>query len=127
MAIRTEIVLRLQNSPGTLARVCQALAEERVNILALSLESSGTFRAVVDNHIHAAGILRDRHYEVQERDVLYTQVANEPGAFASIGRLLADARINVEYAYGSGIEGGATAALIIGVEDALRASAAAGT
>ena len=126
MAIRTELVLRLQNSPGTVARVCQALADERVNILALSLEASGTFRAVVDNHIHAAGILRERQYDVLERDVLYATIPNDPGAFAGIGRLLSDARINIEYAYGSGIEGEPMAALIIGVDDVQRASAASG-
>src|SRR6266498_3390632 len=53
--IRTELSLRLPNSPGALAGVCRLLADERVNILALALESSGQLRMVVDNHVHAAG------------------------------------------------------------------------
>ncbi|MBI4477626.1 MAG: ACT domain-containing protein, partial [Acidobacteria bacterium] len=40
--IRTELVLRLPNSPGMIARVCQTLADERVNILAVQVEAGGT-------------------------------------------------------------------------------------
>jgi hypothetical protein len=126
MAIRTELTVKIPNNPGALARVCRALWDERVNILALSLESGGTLRTVVDNHVHAAGILRDQHYDVAERSVLYTVITNGPGAFYSVTKLLADSQVNVEYTYGSGIEGGTMAAIVIGVEDAARASAAAG-
>ena len=41
-------------------------------------------------------------------------------------RLVADASFNVEYAYGSAPEGGAMAAVVLGVDDAQRAAAAAG-
>jgi hypothetical protein len=126
MAIRTELVLRVPNSPGALAQVSRALADERVNILALMMESGGTLRMLVDNHVHAAGILRDRHYDVRERDALYTVIPNDPGAFAKVAKLVADAGVNLEYAYATGIEGGSMAALVIGVEDAARTSAAAG-
>ncbi|MBI4487088.1 MAG: ACT domain-containing protein, partial [Acidobacteria bacterium] len=49
MAIRTELNLRLPNSPGALAGVCRLLSDERVNVLAMALESSGQLRLVVDN------------------------------------------------------------------------------
>ena len=32
MAIRTELTLRLDNTPGALARLCQALRDEKVNV-----------------------------------------------------------------------------------------------
>ncbi len=57
MAIRTELSLRLQNSPGALSHICQHLSEGRVNILALNLEAGGTLRLVVDNPLHADGIV----------------------------------------------------------------------
>ena len=47
--LRTELSLRLPNSPGALAGVCRLLSNERVNIVALMLESSGQLRMVVDN------------------------------------------------------------------------------
>ena len=124
--IRTELSLRLPNSPGALAGVCRLLADERVNILALSLESGGQLRMVVDNHVHAAGVLREHHHQVAEKDVIVTAVPNIPGALAPALRLVSEANVNVEYAYGGGSEGGPTASVVLGVDDAQRASAAAG-
>ena len=124
--IRTELSLRLPNSPGSLAGVCQLLSNERVNIVAMTLEPGGQLRVVVDNHVHAAGILREHHHQVTERDVILTTVPNAPGSLAPALRLVADANVNIEYAYGGGSEGSPTATIVLGVEDAERASAAAG-
>ena len=41
MAIRTELTLRLPNSPGALADVCAALAAERVRLLARPFTAEG--------------------------------------------------------------------------------------
>jgi hypothetical protein len=124
--IRTELILRLQNSPGALARVCDALAEERVNINALILEAGGVLRLVVDNPVHAAGVLGERHYAVEQREVLLVQMPNDPGALARVCRLLSTGGVNLDYAYATATEGSAMAAVVIGVPDAQRASAAAG-
>ena len=126
MAIRTELNLRLQNSPGALARVCQVLAGERVSLIALCLEGNGTLRIVVDNHVHAVSILREQHYQVEERDVLYTLVPNQPGSLARAVRLVADAGLNLDYAYASGVDNDPMVGVVIGVRDAMRVSAAAG-
>jgi len=124
--IRTELSLRLGNSPGALAGVCRLLSAERVNVLAMGLETGGQLRLVVDNHVHGAAILREHHYQVTERDVIVTAVPNTPGALAPALQFVADADVNVEYAYGGGAEGAPTAVMVIGVEDAQRAAAAAG-
>jgi len=124
--IRTELSLRLGNSPGALAGVCRLLSTERVNVLAMGLETGGQLRLVVDNHVHGAAILREHHHQVTERDVIVTAVPNTPGALAPALQFVADADVNVEYAYGGGAEGAPTAVIVIGVEDAQRAAAAAG-
>ena len=126
MAIRTELNLRLPNSPGALAAVCRTLADERVNIVALSVEPSGHLRLVVDNHVRAAGALRERHHQVSEREVVVTSVGAGPGALAPVLELVAGAGVNVEYAYGTTPESLGGAAIVIGVEHAARAAAAAG-
>jgi hypothetical protein len=126
MAIRTELTVRLQNMPGALSRLCQALADERVNILALSLEPTGTLRLLADNPVHAAGVLRDRHYHIEERDVLYTVAPNDPGSLARIAALLAAEGVNLEYLYTTSVEDSTMAGIVAGVPDAARASAAAG-
>ena len=124
--IRTELSLKLPNNPGALAGVCQLLSDERVNILAMALESGGQLRLVVDNHVHGGAMLRDHHHQVTERDVLVTSLPNAPGALAPALRLVADAKINVEYLYGGGSDGGSMALIVLGVENAQRASAASG-
>ena len=124
--IRTELTLRLPNSPGALAGVTRLLSDERVNILAIALETGGQLHLVVDNHVHAAAVLREHHHQVTERDVLITSVPNAPGALAPALKLVSDANINVEYAYGGGADAGPTALVVLGVDDAMRAAAAAG-
>src|SRR6202158_5286399 len=126
MAIRTELNLRGPNSPGTLAAICSSLAEERVNINALALDTSGQLRLVVDNSVRAAGILRERHYQVAERNVVFVPVANGPGALAPVLTRAGDFGVNIEYVYPTASEGGATAAVVMGVSDAARAASAAG-
>jgi hypothetical protein len=124
--IRTELSLRLGNSPGALANVCRLLSDERVNILALALEAAGQLRLVVDNHVHGAAVLRDHHHQVTERNVIVTSVPNTAGALAPTLKLVADADVNIEYAYGGATEGAPSATIVIGVADAQRAAAAAG-
>ncbi len=126
MAIHTELTVRLQNVPGALGRLCDVLAAERVNILALSLEPAGTLHLLVDNPVHAVGLLRDRHYHVSERDVLYSVTTSEPGSLAKIAALLAAEGVNLEYAFVTTVQGQPMAAVVAGVPDAARASAAAG-
>ena len=124
--IRIELSLRLANSPGAMAGVCRLLSDERVNVQAIGLEAGGQLRLVVDNHVHAAAVLRDHHHHVTERDVIVTAVSNAPGALAPVLKLLSDAGVNVEYAYGGGSEGSPTATIVFGVDEAQRAAAASG-
>jgi hypothetical protein len=124
--IRIELSLRLANCPGALGGVCRLLSDERVNVQAMGMEASGQLRLIVDNHVHAAAVLRDHHHQVTERSVIVTAVPNAPGALSPALRMISDAGINIEYAYGGGSEGSPTATIVLGVDDAQRASAAAG-
>jgi len=126
MAIRTELSLRLPNSPGALAGVCRLLSNERVNVAAMTLDSGGQLRMVVDNHVHGAAVLREHHHQVVERDVLVTAIPNAPGSLAPMLRLISEAGINVDYLYGGAVETGSSATIVLGVEHPMQASAAAG-
>ena len=121
--IRPELSLRLPNSPGAAGAVCQLLAGERVNILAMSLEAGGHLHLIVDNPLRAVSALRDSHRTLTERDVLHVQLPPGSGGVAPILKMLADPGINVNYAYGA--EAGA-GAVVIGVDDPLRAAAVTG-
>ena len=127
MGIRTELTLRLPNSPGALAGICHLLSSENVNIVALSLETSGRVHLVVDNTIRAIGVLTAQHHQVSQQDVLCVSIANSPGGAGAILAAIAAAGVNVNYTYGAGAEATGTGALVVGVDDAMRASAAIGT
>ena len=120
MAIRVELNLRLQNSPGALASVCRALSDAHVNILAMSVDGSGQLRLVVDNHVHAAAVLSERHHRVTERSVVVTSLSNAPGTLGTILKLVSDAGLNVDYAYGGAADGGSSATVVLGFDDAGR-------
>lgn len=126
MAIRTELTLRLENTPGALARLCDLLAAEKVNLLALNLESGGVLHLVPDNPVHAAGLLRIKEYAVAEREVLYVPMPNGTGAISSTTRMLRDAGININYAFASAISEHEMTVLVVAVDDAQRAATAAG-
>jgi len=126
MSIRTELNLRLPNSPGALAGICRLMSDERVNIVALMLESGGQVRMVVDNHVHAAAVLREHHHQVTEKDVVVVTVPNTPGSLAPALKMLADANVNIDYAYAGVAEVNQMASIVVGTEHVMQASAAAG-
>lgn len=126
MAIRTELSLRLPNSPGALGRACRILGDERVNVVALTVERGGTLRMVVDNPLRAAGALAEHGHAVEQRSVLFLEVPNGPGALGRAAGLLAAADVNIEYAYASAIGSQPLAAVVVGAEDAERTATAAG-
>jgi hypothetical protein len=126
MSIRTELSLRLPNSPGALSGVCRLMSDERVNIIALMLESSGQMRMVVDNHVHGGAVLREHHHQVSEREVILVTVPNTPGSLAPALKLLADANVNIEYAYAGVADTNQMASIVVGTDDVMQASAAAG-
>ncbi len=126
MGLRTELVLRLPNSPGAAGSICRLLAAERVNIAAQCLTPSGDLHLVVDNQVRAAGVLSEQRHPVTTREVLFVPLPNAPGSLERILALIADAGINVNYMYGSAGERAEAAAVVLGVDDAPRAAAATG-
>ena len=80
MPIAKEFTIRQEDRPGTLGKLCQALAEQSVNILAFQScpleKGKSAVRLVVDNPAVAKSIL-DR----QKTDYSETEVAKvaEPG------------------------------------------------
>ena len=124
--IRTELSLRLPNSPGALAGICRLLSDEHVNILARAVESSGRLHMVVDNPVRASSALAAQHHQVSQQDVLIVTASHQPGGVAPVLALISDAGINVNYVYGAGTDGAPSAAIVIGVDDALRASTSVG-
>jgi len=102
MKVAKQLALFVENKPGTLAAVCQALADKKINIEAISISDAvdhAVVRMVVDNPQKALHLLGEHGVLVIERDVLVVTGPSQPGALARVAKILAKQKINIEYAY----------------------------
>jgi hypothetical protein len=125
MPIIKEFTIRLEDRPGTLGKLCQALAEQDINILAYQQfpheKGQGSVRLIVDNPDKTRTTLDRQRNDYSEAEVAKLLLANRPGELARVGSRLGEADININYGY-SGAEPGANASfLILGVADAAKA------
>ena len=112
--VRTSIQFSvfLVNKPGILAQVTRALADEKINILAMTLVDSqehGVLRLVAENTTAAHAVLAKLNLPMTETEVLCVDLPNQSGALADVATLLGQNHININYAYcTSGAPGGRT-------------------
>jgi hypothetical protein len=105
MEFVAELTARLENKPGRLAKICEALAHEKINIRALSVMDAGersVLRMVVDQLEPTKRILTSLGTEFDVTEVLAIEMENRPGALTRLLEKLASEHINIEYAYVSG-------------------------
>jgi hypothetical protein len=98
----TQLAVFLSNRPGALARVCDELAAAKINIHALSISDTAdhsVVRMVVSDPTKALMLLGERGVLALETEVLMIETENHPGVLGRIADLLAEAEVNIEYAY----------------------------
>ncbi|MCK5578639.1 MAG: ACT domain-containing protein [Planctomycetes bacterium] len=113
MNVVKQFSVSLVNRPGVLANVSRALAEAKVNIIALTISDSvelGVLRMIVNKPDVARNILK-RFESISESDVLWVDIPNRPGSLATVVEKLSTAHINILYAYVTVGGGKATAVL----------------
>jgi hypothetical protein len=119
-----QLALFLENKPGTLARLCEALDEARINVLALSTGDTVdhcVVRLVLSDPGRAARLIEARGAVVVENEVLLVQADNKPGTLGRIARKLAEAKINIDYAYCASVPDVKRGLLVIRVNNPKRA------
>ena len=125
MSVTKEFTVYLEDRAGTLGRICQALADRGVNILALHSFPSGgksVTRFILDNPATAKIALEGERLTLTEADVLLFKLPNRPGEIARVASLLGKANININYAY-CGLESATNAPLVFfGVTEVGRAA-----
>ena len=101
MAIR-QISSFLENKPGSMVVVTEALSRAGVDMRAMSVADTqdfGILRMIVSDPDAARTALEAEGILITENPVVAVGVPDEPGALTSLVRLLADKMINVEYLY----------------------------
>ena len=130
MHITKQLAIFLENRPGTLARVCDALAEQKINIYAISTSDTVdhiVMRLVVSDYRRALHVFEAHGTLVVEDDVVVVEGDNKAGSLAKIAHKLAAARINIEYAYCATPPDARRGLLILRVNNAQRALKALNT
>jgi hypothetical protein len=124
MKVVRQLSLFLENKPGTLAAVCQALADEKINIFAISVLDAvdhAVVRMVVSDPQKAIHLMGEHGVLVIERDVLLFEGRSRPGELARIAKKLADHKINIEYAYSATPPDAPRGAMIFRVDNLAKA------
>ena len=119
-----QISVFLENKSGRLAQVTQLLADNDVNIRALSLADTADFgilRIIVNDMKKASDTLKAAGYTLGETDVVAVEVADKPGGLASILSALWKAELDVEYMYAFVQSSGENAIMILRFDDSDKA------
>ncbi len=124
MAIN-QISVFVENRPGRLADITSVLADNGIDIRALSIADTtdyGILRLIVNNPEAALAVLKKEGMTASSTQVLGIAIPDEPGGFAKAIRVLADAGVSVEYAYAFITPDVGNAYVIIRVENNDKAS-----
>ena len=97
-----QISVFLENKPGTLTAMTGLLAENGIDMRALSLAETNDFgivRIIVDDVYKATTVLKDGGFIHQLTPVLAVLIPDEPGGLHKVLEVLREAGVNVEYMY----------------------------
>ena len=125
MKIVKQLALFLENKPGTLSKVCRALATAKINIYAISVSDAvdhAVVRMVVSDSHKALHLLGEHGVLVVERDVLMLEGRNKPGELAEVAAKLARNKVNIEYAYSATPANAPTGSMILRVDNPKKAA-----
>ena len=114
MPITKEFTVLLEDRPSTLGKLCRALADHEVNILALQsfpIREKFVTRFIVDNPQTAKTVLDREHLTYSETTIVQIKILHRPGEIARLASRLGEANININYAY-CGLEPGTNAPLV---------------
>jgi hypothetical protein len=110
-----QIAVFLENKSGRLAEITRILAENEINIRALSVADTADFgilRLIVDKVDLAKEVLRGGGFTVGKTNVVAVEVPDRAGGLASVLKVVNEAGLNVEYMYAFVNKSGANAVLI---------------
>jgi len=97
-----QISVFIENEKGALAEVTKFIAENHINLKALSIADTpnfGILRLITDNPEEAREMLKSAGYTAKATSVLAVALDDTPGSMASILSVLFDGDISVEYTY----------------------------
>lgn len=125
MSIR-QISVFLENVPGSLAKPVALLAQEGIDLIAMSIADTaeyGILRFIVAECDKCVALLKKEGYIVRQTCVLGVSVEDKPGGLSKVLGILSENGISVEYLYSFVRRASGSAMLIVNVNDNEKACA----
>lgn len=97
-----QISVFLENKPGTLDKLMALMAENNIDLRALSLAETKDFgiaRMIVDDAFAAVNVLKNGDFIASLTPVLAFAVPDEPGGLSKLLTKFTAAGVNIEYMY----------------------------
>jgi hypothetical protein len=101
-------IVDLSNLPGSLASVAEALGEHGINITGSAGATAGnvgSLALVVDDHDGARSVFAAHAWTYREVPLVTASLEHRPGSLGEAARRIADAGINVETMFPTGMDG----------------------
>ncbi|MFQ3574729.1 MAG: ACT domain-containing protein [Thermodesulfovibrionales bacterium] len=115
-----QISIFAENKPGKIERITKVLADGNINILAISISSSGDFgvlKFIVDKPDEALELLIKNGFTVSLNEVLAIELVDKPGDLHRVAVALLKCGINIENAHVFVVNERAQSYLIVEVEN----------
>jgi hypothetical protein len=127
MAKLKELTVWMENKPGTLAAMAEALGKANVNILAFmtdEAEGQSRVRLVTDKPAKAVKTIAGLNLQGSEEEVVGVNLSNKPGTLVEAAEKLASAGINIKHGYTGAEEGSKKQLVVFAVSDLAQAGKA---
>jgi len=101
-------LIELEDKPGALADVTEAIAAKGVNITSVSgatCGDKGRIAVVTDDSAQTRAALADLPCTFEQKEITTTGLRHEPGTLAKAARQLANAGVNIESVLLLGMQG----------------------
>lgn len=97
-----QVSVFLENKPGTLNKLTEVLATNKINIRALSLAETSEFgivRMIVNDVFEATNVLKENNFVATLTPVLAYAIQDEAGYLNNLLQHFSAADVNIEYMY----------------------------
>ena len=97
-----QLTIFVENKQGTLVDITKTLADNNVNMRALSIADTqdfGILRLIVNDNATATKALTEAGYLLKMTDVVGVKIGDQPGKLSKALEVLDEAKINMEYLY----------------------------
>jgi hypothetical protein len=124
MKLIPQITVFLENTPGTMAKVCKKIKDLEINIEAFTVFGTvdhGVLRIIVNKPETVLDVISKSGLLAIQSQVIEIPAKNSPGVLHEITELLSSNGVNVEYGYGSTGKGAESERFFLQASDNMKA------